>query len=478
MPLGKVILSFVVAIAVFGLGLAYEQVQASEPAVLKAGFGVVDITPKIEVGKPIWLAGKELNRAATGIHDPLYARAVVLDDGQRKLALVSVDSIGLPRPSIVRAREGLKDFHHVLVASTHSHESPDVIGIWGPSEGVSGVVPEYVQMLEAKIVEAVRKAEAAAVPAKAEYATAEDETLLGDFRLPEVYDGVVRLLRFRRADDSQPLGLVVQWNSHGVEPDKNSLVSRDYMGATVEALEKRHRCPVIFFQGAIGGLMGTPKKLVSEARAGKISGGIFGFIDACGSAIADLADRALQQSESITLTPLAAYSRPILIPLDNPGYRAAMAAGVLDRDIYPWTGKREERGEKIPRGKVDGALAMETEVGYLRLGELQVAAIPGELYPELVYGKFQEPADPGADFVDAPLEKPVTQILPGKKILVLGLANDEVGYIVPKRQWDVVAPFAYGRKSSQYGERNSVGPETARMLMEALEDRVNEASSK
>jgi hypothetical protein len=68
--------------------------------------------------------------------------------------------------------------------------------------------------------------------------------------------------------------------------------------------------------------------------------------------------------------------------------------------------------------------------------------------------------------------------LPGKKILVLGLANDEVGYIVPKRQWDVVAPFAYGRKSSQYGERNSVGPETARMLMEALEDRVNEASSK
>ncbi|MCH5372356.1 MAG: hypothetical protein JJ992_00140, partial [Planctomycetes bacterium] len=41
---------------------------------------------------------------------------------------------------------------------------------------------------------------------------------------------------------------------------------------------------------------------------------------------------------------------------------------------------------------------------YLRLGELDVAAIPGELYPELVYGEFQDPVDPGADFPDAPLE--------------------------------------------------------------------------
>ena len=59
--------------------------------------------------------------------------------------------------------------------------------------------------------------------------------------------------------------------------------------------------------------------------------------------------------------------------------------------------------------------------------------------------------------------------------MLLGLANDEIGYIVPKRQWDVAAPFAYGRRSAQYGEQNSVGPETARLLMEALADRVAEA---
>ncbi|MBI3837226.1 MAG: DUF1080 domain-containing protein [Planctomycetia bacterium] len=118
---------------------------------------------------------------------------------------------------------------------------------------------------------------------------------------------------------------------------------------------------------------------------------------------------------------------------------------------------------------------METEVGYLRLGELDVAAIPGELYPELMVGKFQEPADPAADFPDAPLEKHVLKIMPRSKLLILGLANDEIGYILPKRQWDVAPPFAYGRSSAQYGEANSVGPETARMLTEALAERVAEA---
>jgi hypothetical protein len=463
------------ALALFGILILIADSATLADDVLEAGFGVVDITPELSPCRPIWLAGKEMNRAATGVHDPLFARAVVLGNGGRKIALVSVDSIGLPYPSVLRARAELKDFAYVLVASTHSHDSPDVIGIWGPSPAVSGVVPEYVRLVERRIVEAVRKADEGATAARAEYAMAEDESLLGDFRLPEVYDGVLRLLRFTRVADGKTLGLVVQWNSHGVEPAKNALVSRDYMGATVDSLEKRHACRVVLFQGAIGGLMGTPKKLVADAKAGRIPSDSFGFIDACGAAIADLADRALQDARPIKLAPLAVSARPIMIPLANEGYRAATAAGVLTRPVFEWKGTREVRGAQIAPGKVDGEQAMETEVAYLRLGELHVAAIPGELYPELVYGKFQEPADPGADFRDAPLETPVAKILPGPKIMVLGLANDEVGYILPKRQWDVAPPFAYGRTSSQYGEKNSVGPETARMLMEALADRVSEA---
>ena len=120
--------------------------------------------------------------------------------------------------------------------------------------------------------------------------------------------------------------------------------------------------------------------------------------------------------------------------------------------------------------------AVESEVAYLRLGELHIACIPGELYPELVYGKFEEPAAAGADFADAPLEPTIASLMPGPKWLLIGLANDELGYIIPKRQWDKAPPHAYGKDGGQYGEINSCGPEVAPIIMQAIGLRVSEAA--
>jgi hypothetical protein len=58
----------------------------------------------------------------------------------------------------------------------------------------------------------------------------------------------------------------------------------------------------------------------------------------------------------------------------------------------------------------------------------------------------------------------------GKYRMLIGLANDEVGYIIPKRQWDAKAPFCYGLKKSQYGEINSLGPDTAPFLCAAFQE--------
>ncbi len=70
------------------------------------------------------------------------------------------------------------------------------------------------------------------------------------------------------------------------------------------------------------------------------------------------------------------------------------------------------------------------------------------------------------------------KLLPSDKAMLIGLANDELGYIIPRRQWDNAAPFAYGRKKSQYGEENSCGPQMAAVLMGALEHRVQELQQK
>lgn len=442
---------------------------------VEVGFGKADITPDVKAG-PVWIAGYGNGRKATGVHDPLYARSVVLRDGDRKIGLVSVDLVGIQYPLTLSVREALKDFSYVMVASTHNHEGPDVIGLWGPQQGVTGVDPEYIAKLKTSIVAAVREAEKNLAPAEATYGTAEGGRLMRDSRLPEVKDGVLRLIRFNRPGESKPSGILVQWNCHPESLDsENTEITADFPWWTVKALEEAHGCPVAYFSGAVGGLMSNPNDWTDDD--GKAyHAGTFEYADAYGKAKARVAEEALRGATPIELTPFQVVAKRVALPLFNPGYRQLRAAGALPRSAVRWTGDFEKPGEVLPERSVEGDLALVSEVAYLRLGELHVAGIPGELYPELVYGKFQEPVEPNVDHPDAPLEPAVASSLPGPKFLMFGLANDEVGYIIPKRQWDGEAPFAYGREKGQYGEVNSVGPETAPILMEALARCVREAS--
>jgi hypothetical protein len=149
----------------------------------------------------------------------------------------------------------------------------------------------------------------------------------------------------------------------------------------------------------------------------------------------------------------------------------ATRLGVLSRDAFVWSGE-STKAKPVDVKKTSARLCMRSELAWLRLGELDVAAIPGEIYPELVLSKVQDPPDKGADFPEAPIEPGIYEQLRGPYRMIIGLANDEIGYIIPKRQWDVKAPFCYGRKSAQYGEANSLGPDTAPVLCAAFRDLV------
>src|SRR5262249_60648739 len=99
---------------------------AAEP--LRAGLAETDITPKTG-DKPVYIAGFGQNRKATGVHDPLKARAVVLRHGDRKVAVVALDLIGFFNANVAHVRDRLDGFDYVLVCSTHQHEGPDTLGL-------------------------------------------------------------------------------------------------------------------------------------------------------------------------------------------------------------------------------------------------------------------------------------------------------------------------------------------------------------
>ncbi|HEY7313592.1 MAG TPA: hypothetical protein VH643_29850 [Gemmataceae bacterium] len=435
---------------------------------LQAGFGETDITPDVKA-KTVYMAGFGHDRKATDVHDPLKVRAVVLQNGKDKIALVAVDLVGFFHPQVESVRRRLPGFTCVLISSTHNHEGPDTLGLWGANPFQSGVDADYLAHVEKQIVAAVKAADTARKPVTARIGSAHAPELLHDAREPIVKHDELVALEFRGSDDKL-LGLVVQWNCHPETlGDKNTKISADFVGAAVKTLHDKNRCPVVYLTGTVGGLMTSLHVEVKSASGAALKDGTFEKTERYGELLAEVAERARKAARPVKLTPLQARSRAVYLPLENKLFLLARQLGVLKREAFLWTGD-PYKAEAVKEVKGDKPLCTRTEIAWLRLGELDIAAIPGEIYPELVLDKVQDPADRAADFPDAAIEPAIYKQLRGPHRMLIGLAGDEIGYIIPKRQWDEKPPFCYGRKKAQYGEVNSLGPNTAPLLCQAFKD--------
>jgi hypothetical protein len=96
----------------------------------------------------------------------------------------------------------------------------------------------------------------------------------------------------------------------------------------------------------------------------------------------------------------------------------------------------------------------------------EILTVPGEIYPELVNGGMARYV--GADYPEAPLEPVLREHLQTKYQFILGLGNDEIGYLIPKAEWDEEPPWLRNAVQPWYGEINSVGPEAAGAVLRAL----------
>ena len=453
--------------------LALPNIAPAAPP-LRAGIAEADVTPELG-GKPVYLAGFGHDRKAVAVHDPIMARALVLTDGERKVALASVDVVGLFLANVENVRKELPGFDGVLVSSTHNHEGPDTLGLWGPNAFTGGIDPDYLKRVEAGIARAVREAEKAAKPVTAVIGKASAPELLRDSREPVVKHDELVALRFDDSETGKPAGVVVQWNCH---PEtlggRNQQVSADYVGYTVRELRERFGCPVVYFTGTVGGLMTTLGLEVKSAGGEPLKDGTFEKTERYGRLLGQVAAKALEGAKPLALTPFAVRQRELFLPLDNRVYQLGWQIGVLKRPIYVWGGDPHPDRPAEAKG-LEKPVCLRTEIGYWKLGELEVAVIPGEIYPELVLGKVPDPADPAVDFPNAPVEPAIYGQLRGKHRMLIGLGNDEIGYILPKRLWDEKPPFGYGRAKAPYGEVNSLGPQTGPLLCEAFRRLVAES---
>jgi hypothetical protein len=345
--------------------------------------------------------------------------------------------------------------------------------LWGPNFFQSGINKDYQKLVREQIVKAVRAADTSLRFVSARIGTAKAPELLHDAREPYVKHDELVALQFLDVKTGETAGVVVQWNCHPETLEgKNTKISADFVGATVKYLQRRYKAPVVYLTGTVGGLMTSMHLEIKDEHGRTLAHGSVEKTGRYGVLVGKLAEKGLGSSKTIRLTPFQVRRREVFLPQANRQYRAGWALGVLNRQAYLWKGD-SARAEPVAFKKAGKRpLCLQTEVGWLRLGELEVAAIPGEIYPELVLNKVQDPVDAGADFPNAPIEPAIYKQMRGPYRMIIGLANDEIGYIIPKRQWDEKPPFCYKRKKAQYGEGNSLGPDTAPILCQAFKELV------
>ena len=113
---------------------------------LKVGFARTDITPPLGAE----IHGYHTKRYAKGVLDPLMATAVVFDDGEKRVVVMSLDLIGINmefmqrlRPAVAEAIETVVD--GVFIACTHTHVGPGVAPTAATGDKFPN--PEYSQWL-------------------------------------------------------------------------------------------------------------------------------------------------------------------------------------------------------------------------------------------------------------------------------------------------------------------------------------------
>jgi len=448
----------------------------AEPLPLRVGFGRVKINPDLSDPKrPVWVAGFSQHRAATAIHDDLWAVACVLDDGHTRLGIVGLDAIGFFHDDVVAVRRACAaewKLDYAIVCSMHNHSTPDLMGMWGPDILHTGVDKRYRQQVIAAAAKSLGDAVAALQPARVAFheIPTPPDGLVADTRKPIVFDSDIRVMHFTRPADGATIGTITGWGDHPETPwGKNTEITADYCGVLRDTLERgfTHEGKTfstgvggihLFINGAVGGLMTThPSVTVHDPYLQQdYKEPSHDKSRAVGH---QLATRVLPRLAETTpaptdIAPIGIRARTIEMPVDNKLFLAGSFLGLIDRGYVHWK-------------------KMRTEVALVTIGDASIACVPGEIYPEIVNGGIEHP--PGADFDIEPLEvPPLRELMPGRIKFVFGLANDELGYIIPKSEWDVKPPYLYGAKGHVYGEVNSCGPETACILHAALTELCRE----
>ncbi|HAF71358.1 MAG: Uncharacterized protein XD60_1448 [Acetothermia bacterium 64_32] len=413
---------------------------------IRAGLQRVNITPPI--GTPLggYAARKSVSQ---GIHDDLYATALVLQGEEVTLALVTADLVGLPQELVEKLRVAVRSStgippDNVLVAATHTHSGPDLLF------GDQGLASEaYVEVLADTLAGSVYAAWCSLQPAEVEVGQGWIEGIGVNRRTPAgtPVDPQVGVLRVDH--EGRPRGVLVNYTCHPVVlgPD-NLLITADFPGYMVRVLEWvfGEGFTAMFTNGAAGDI-NTGHSAELSALGEKIPGRTFERAEKLGTMLAGEVLKVLETIEPCSNIPIAAMTKEISLPLKPlPSLKEAEASAKQKEQALTELIQRKAPSELVTKARIEKLYAdlllkqvhersqrphdgvKHVELQAIRIGDCALLAFPGEL------------------FVEIGLE--IKAKSPFRYTYIVGYANGYVGYVPTKQAFEeggyeaVTAQFA------------------------------------
>jgi hypothetical protein len=356
------------------------------------------------------------------------------------------------------------------------------MGLWGETLFSGGFTDDYRAQLRMAIAQAASEAVADLREvgelrvARGDASTTNDQkgilNVNRDSRDPWVVDEAVDVL-YLADTQGETIATLINYASHPeAMADENTLFTSDYIHAVRKTVEQGSSWALapskpglggtcIFFSGALGGMM-TPLGVQVTNPDGDTYGGGYSWekTDSIGQLIGEVALDAIAEGETIDDPQLEFGAQSILAEVFNDSFKLAFMQGIFQREIVEMNGKQY----------------LTTEMGVLELGPVRMLTVPGELLPELAVGGYDgsQMFTEMADFIDpnntnppdvsmAPQGPYLKQRLGSPYTWLLGLGNDELGYIIPN--YDFVLsdslPYLNEAEGDHYEETNSLGPHMA-----------------
>lgn len=419
-------------------------------AVWSLGYGSASLQTGDELDGKHYVGGSlsfPKTKAATAIYDDQRVRVIAVNDGSGRGTVVfaSLDAFGLSYPDVRGIRKELADFATannivgINISVLHQHSCVDTFGMNGdllkmiftnPALNVinntfgtdykllNGQNESFMEHLYDVTVDSIKQAVNSMTTGKMYYSEIEAGEFIHDKREPMVYDTKIHRFRFvpdNGTKETWLCNMAIHCVGNGAA---GTAITGDYPYYIEQEVNKAG-ANYIQIQGAELAITTSHSSLdIPEGTPRLESLKIYGT--ALGKHIVE------SDAAETEVAPLLNYRmKEYTVPVTNQILAFAGKLGALTNKVVATDDNNTE-------------LEVVTELGYLEFGtELAVAVIPGELEPAIAYGGYLDAENSwtGTDF-----DYPTLQEIVGadKELLVFGLTNDQIGYILEDNDYSSI----------------------------------------